>query len=83
MKQHSYLQFYTSWGRGGGTGDYKARNYNIPYTNGQINFDQIYANNLTAPGGIGSQPTNMLIRSMNNHAWYGVVSNLKKKSIKT
>jgi len=65
---------YASWGRGGGTGDYKARNYNIPYTNGQINFDQIYANNLTAPGGIGSQPANMLIRaSMNNHAWYGVV----------
>lgn len=71
---------YASWGRGGGTGDYKARNYNIPYTNGQINFDQIYANNLTAPGGIGSQPANMLIRaSMNNHAWYGVVSNLKKE----
>ena len=71
---------YASWGRGGGTGDYKARNYNIPYTNGQINFDQIYANNLTAPGGIGSQPANMLIRaSMNNHAWYGIVSNLKKE----
>ena len=71
---------YASWGRGGGTGDYKARNYNIPYTNGQINFDQIYANNLTAPGGIGRQPANMLIRaSMNNHAWYGIVSNLKKE----
>ena len=72
---------YASWGRGGGTGDYKARSYSIPYTtDGQINFDQIYANNLTAVGGIGSQPANMLIRSsMNNHAWYGVVSNFKKQ----
>ena len=71
---------YASWGRGGGTGDYKHRNYSIPYTNGQINFDQIYANNLTAPGGAGSQPANMLIRaSMNNHAWYGLVSNFKKE----
>lgn len=71
---------YASWGRGGGTGDYKHRNYSIPYTNGQINFDQIYANNLTAPGGVGSQPANMLIRaSMNNHAWYGLVSNFKKE----
>jgi iron complex outermembrane recepter protein len=71
---------YASWGRGGGTGDYKNRNYSIPYTNGQINFDQIYANNLTAPGGAGSQPANMLIRaSMNNHAWYGLVSNFKKE----
>ena len=72
---------YASWGRGGGTGDYQARSYSIPYTtDGQINFDQIYANNLTAVGGIGSQPANMLIRSsMNNHAWYGVVSNFKKQ----
>jgi outer membrane receptor for Fe3+-dicitrate len=71
---------YASWGRGGGTGDYKDRNYSIPYTNGQINFDQIYANNLTAPGGAGTQPANMLIRaSMNNHAWYGLVSNFKKE----
>lgn len=71
---------YASWGRGGGTGDYKARNYSIPYTNGQINFDQIYANNSTAAGGVGSLPGNMLIRSsMNNHAWYGIVSNLKKE----
>ncbi len=71
---------YASWGRGGGTGDYKARSYSIPYTNGQINFDQIFANNLTAPGGVGSQPANMLIRSsMNNHAWYGLVTNFKKE----
>ena len=71
---------YASWGRGGGTGDYKARNYSIPYANGQINFDQIYTNNLTAPGGVGTQPANMLIRSsMNNHAWYGLVTNFKKE----
>ena len=71
---------YASWGRGGGTGDYKARSYSIPYANGQINFDQIYTNNLTAPGGVGTQPANMLIRaSMNNHAWYGLVTNFKKE----
>lgn len=71
---------YASWGRGGGTGDYKHRNYTIPYIDGQINFDKIYADNSTAPGGVGSLPNNMLIRSsVNNHAWYGVVSNLKKQ----
>ena len=71
---------YASWGRGGGTGDYRDRSYSIPYASGQINFDQIYNGNLTAPGGVGSQPSNMLIRStMNNHAWYGLVSNFKKE----
>ncbi|MGV7107977.1 carboxypeptidase-like regulatory domain-containing protein [Flavobacterium sp. U410] len=72
---------YASWGRGGGTGDYKARSYTIPYTSsGLIDFDKIYNTNLSAPNGEGSQPDNFLIRSsMNNHAWYGMVTNFKKE----
>lgn len=78
---------YASWGRGGGTGNYGSGKKSIselnPYTgtnqNTYINFDQIYANNSADADGIGTG-TNYAIRaSMNNHAWYGVVSNLKTK----
>lgn len=71
---------YGSWGRGGGTGSYGTKMANV---NGQINFDGMYANNQTLGNGIGDgngRSTNgaYLIRSSaNNHAWYGVVSNLK------
>jgi iron complex outermembrane recepter protein len=71
---------YASWGRGGGTGNYGTR---LRTASGLVDFDAIYANNLTAVDGIGSfsnTPKNYLIRaSMNNHAWYGIVSNLKKE----
>ena len=72
---------YASWGRGGGTGNYKDRSYSTPFVNGQINYDDIYANNVaTANNGVGSFPNNYVIRSsMNNHAWYGLVTNLKKE----
>ena len=78
---------YASWGRGGGTGNYGSGKRNIsqinPYT-GQsqstyINFDQIYANNLADLDGIGTSSNYLIRASMNNHAWYGVVSNLKKE----
>ncbi len=81
---------YASWGRGGGTGNYGAsanKKYISevnPYT-GQaqstyIDFDQIYANNQTLTNGAGTVANSYLIRSsMNNHEWYGVVSNLKNK----
>jgi iron complex outermembrane receptor protein len=81
---------YASWGRGGGTGNYGngrilTSQYN-PYLGTNqftyINFNQIYANNVADPDGVGTLgvSTNYLIRaSMNNHAWYGVVSNLKTK----
>lgn len=81
---------YASWGRGGGTGNYGAsanKKYISevnPYT-GQaqstyIDFDQIYANNQALANGAGTAANSYLIRSsMNNHEWYGVVSNLKNK----
>jgi len=81
---------YASWGRGGGTGNYGAsanKKYISevnPYT-GQaqstyIDFDQIYANNQALANGAGTIANSYLIRSsMNNHEWYGVVSNLKNK----
>lgn len=86
---------YASWGRGGGTGNYGRGKKSLtsfnPYTNQNqstyINFDQIFANNTNDIDGIGSSEAsdpnrnnNYLIRaSMNNHAWYGMVSNLNTK----
>lgn len=71
---------YASWGRGGGTGGYGR---SVRTSTGNIDFDAIYANNQTAPGGIGNfsnTPKNYVVRSsMNNHAWYGMVTNLKKE----
>ncbi len=84
---------YASWGRGGGTGNYGAsvnKKYVSevnPYT-GQaqstyIDFDQIYANNQALANGAGTIANSYLIRSsMNNHEWYGIVSNLKNKLTK-
>ncbi|WP_281336713.1 TonB-dependent receptor [Flavobacterium eburneipallidum] len=79
---------YASWGRGGGTGNYggsankKYKSELNPYTGTTqttyIDFDQIYANNQALAGGAGQSSNSYLIRSsMNNHEWYGVVSNLK------
>ena len=81
---------YASWGRGGGTGNYGSGKVSVkipthPIT-GQtnystyINYDAIYANNLADADGIGSGSNNYAIRaSMNNHAWYGLVSSFKKE----
>ena len=84
---------YASWGRGGGTGNYGAsanKKYISelnPYTGASqqtyINFDQIFANNQALANGAGTFANSYLIRSsMNNHEWYGVVSNLKNKITK-
>lgn len=81
---------YASWGRGGGTGNYgrgkKSVNELNPYTGTSqatyIDFNTIYNNNIADANGIGdpSSSTNYVIRaSMNNHNWYGIVSNLKTK----
>ena len=83
---------YASWGRGGGTGNEGSSSgkkyiselnpYTGAYQNTLINYDLINANNLADADGIGSgsSSSNYLIRaSMNNHAWYGLVSNLKKE----
>ncbi len=73
---------YGSWGRGGGTG-----NYGINKTlndDGQIDFDQIYQKNQLLPDRQGvtfdKVKTGYAIRSsMNNHDWYGLVTNLEKQ----
>ncbi|RAJ12169.1 TonB-dependent receptor [Olleya aquimaris] len=68
---------YASWGRGGGTGGLgrgRVRND----SNGQIDFDQIVENNIaTADNGVGNFGDSYLRRSsVNNHNWYGLLSNL-------
>lgn len=79
---------YASWGRGGGTGNYggSANKKYVMQTNPitglsertAIDYDKIYANNQALPDGAGTFANSYLIRSsVNNHAWYGVVSNLK------
>lgn len=78
---------YASWGRGGGTGNYGSKKFNKTANNpitGEvadktyIDFDAIYANNQNAVNGDGTNANNYVIRSsMNNHAWYGLVTNLK------
>lgn len=66
---------YASWGRGGGTGNYGA---SAIRTNGQIDFDAIRDRNLTAGDGVFGDNKSYLIRSsINNHNWYGLVSNFK------
>jgi hypothetical protein len=78
---------YASWGRGGGTGNYGGGKRSIsqlnPYTGSNqstyIDFDQIYANNLADADGIGTGSNYAIRASMNNHAWYGIVSNFKKE----
>ncbi len=70
---------YGSWGRGGGTG-MLGRGSRIRKDNGEIDFDQIVANNIEMAdeNGIGLKDDSRVRRaSMNNHNWYGLLSNLK------
>ncbi|MDA9760797.1 TonB-dependent receptor [Flavobacteriaceae bacterium] len=82
---------YASWGRGGGTGGWgRGRiRYDDPESinsgNGEeIDFDAIEVQNTSIPGGIGYSdsddpnysPAYARRASVNNHNWYGVVSNL-------
>ena len=72
---------YGSWGRGGGTGNYgrsAARKYTA---DGQIDFDKIFTTNAGLPNGDGTFDNNAyaLRASMNNHNWYGLVTNLEKQ----
>lgn len=80
---------YASWGRGGGTGNYGSsankryvKQLN-PITGSMqdtyIDFNQIYDNNLADADGIGTNSNYAIRASMNNHEWYGIVSNLKKE----
>lgn len=64
---------YASWGRGGGTGGH---GYDKSYTSdGLIDFDAIAANNSTLEMG-GANGGYAIRSSVNNHQWYGLVSNL-------
>lgn len=72
---------YGSWGRGGGTGNY-GRSAGKKYTaDDQIDFDAIYAANQGLPNGEGTFGNNAyaIRSSMNNHDWYGLVTNLERK----
>lgn len=63
---------YASWGRGGGTGGVGSKGTN--YTDGLINWDGVVADNEARVDG----SSKYAIRSgVNNHSWYGLVSNLK------
>ncbi|WP_353776909.1 carboxypeptidase-like regulatory domain-containing protein [Winogradskyella sp. 3972H.M.0a.05] len=65
---------YASWGRGGGTGP---RGNRIRTDDGQLDFAAIEASNAAiGVGGFDSDETGYIRRaSMNNHSWYGLVSN--------
>ena len=69
---------YASWGRGGGTGNWG--NARVRKESGHIDFDAIRENNMALAGGIGNTGDAYAIRnSVNNHAWYGIVSNFNHK----
>lgn len=76
---------YASLGKGGGTGNLgsSGNTTNLLTDSGLIDFDQIYANNLADDDGIGNNGggfRNGAIRSsVNNHFWYGAVTNLDWK----
>ena len=61
---------YASLGRGGGTGNLGSSGARV---NGLINWDNVVAVNEASPTGASSYA---LRSSVNNHIWYGMVSNL-------
>ncbi len=71
---------YASWGRGGGTGGLgrgRVRNGGNGLDQDEINFEQIRDNNQALEGGIGGFSDSYIRRaSVNNHNWYGLLSNL-------
>ncbi len=67
---------YASFGRGGGTGGWGRGKERT--SDGHVDFNTIRDNNLLATDGIGQYNDNYAIRnSVNNHSWYGLVSNFK------
>lgn len=71
---------YASWGRGGGTGPLgRSSNAVVNPDNGLLDFDQIVQNNIANNNadGYGTFGNSYIIRSsVNNHNWYGLLSNL-------
>lgn len=72
---------YASFGKGGGTGNYGRSSARKRTAEGLIDYDAIYANNTAIASGNGTFGNNAYLTrsSMNNHAWYGVVSNFEHK----
>jgi len=72
---------YGSWGRGGGTGP--RGKFFQTNNEGQVDYDAIYAHNATIAGGdasnFGSNQGYITRASMNNHSWFGAVSNFETK----
>ncbi|CAM3324785.1 TonB-dependent receptor [Aequorivita lipolytica] len=71
---------YASFGRGGGTGPAGSSRNIIRDNNGEIDFNAIIDNNIeSAENGIGSFGQGSLVRrmSVNNHNWYGFLTNLE------
>lgn len=72
---------YASWGRGGGTGGLgrgRVRVGGSGTNQDEIDFDQIVLNNIaTSENGVGNFGDSYIRRaSVNNHNWYGLLSNL-------
>ncbi|WP_027125644.1 TonB-dependent receptor [Gelidibacter mesophilus] len=70
---------YASWGRGGGTGNYGRSAARIRNDQGLIDFDAIAANNRTLGDGTFGNNGYLIRGSMNNHDWYGLVTNFQTK----
>lgn len=71
---------YASFGRGGGTGPAGSSRNIVRDANGEIDFNAIEENNIAgAENGIGSYSRGSLVRrmSVNNHNWYGFLTNLE------
>lgn len=74
---------YASWGRGGGTGMLGRGDRVRLESNGEIDFDQIVDNNIAASdanGFAGFSDARVRRSSVNNHNWYGLLSNLTIES---
>ena len=71
---------YASFGRGGGTGNYgsSSRTTRLLDENGLANFTRVHEINSLVSGGIGSYANAGALRSsVNNHQWYGAVTNFE------
>ncbi len=75
LSQRSTLStvLYASWGRGGGTGNL---GQNVKDATGQINFDSLGRKNDARLDGSSAY---IIRASVNNHQWYGLVSNFQTK----
>ncbi|MFA7444315.1 MAG: TonB-dependent receptor [Flavobacteriaceae bacterium] len=70
---------YASWGRGGGTGNWG--NGRKRTTSGHVDFDAIRDHNVSVDNRIGTfgNGAYAIRASVNDHAWYGLVSNYNRE----